>query len=142
MWGHQIRFAAFRAARVAFEAFLGPRAVSWQRVLCFYFDQQGEQVVCRAARKSSVSLPAAPEVSQDREPRIFFGVEVTNLTGLIVAAGKETHTAAYHPPRRHSSRGVPSDPAEAARAAGGCLVRSRPVRRRRRGTIQRGLERG
>ena len=99
-------------------------------------------MVCRAARKSSVSLPAAPEVSQDREPRIFFVVEVTNLTGLIVAAGKETHTAAYHPPRRHSSRGVPSDPAEAARAAGGCLVRSRPVRRRGRGTIQRGLERG
>ena len=42
------------------------------------------------------------------------------------AAGKETHTAAYEPFRRHSSRAVPADPAEAARAAGGWGLPSLP----------------
>ena len=51
------------------------------------------------------------------------------------AAGKETHTAAYEPFRRHSSRAVPADPAEAARAAGGC-----PVRRARRPVASPGWE--
>ena len=46
----------------------------------------------------------------------------SNLTGLIVAAGKETHTAAYEPFRRHSSRAVPADPAEAAE--GGAAFRA------------------
>ena len=72
-----------------------------------------------------------------------------------------THTGAYQPFRCHGPRRVPPDPAEAARAAGGCLVRgavgpSRPawveacrrrrvvaarpgaLRRRRRGQPNRG----
>ena len=77
-------------------------------------------------REPSVGVPAAPEVSPDREPRIFFIFFVLeagpNLRGALWGCGNRTPTAAYEPFRRHSSRAVPADPAEAARAAGGCLV--------------------
>ena len=107
-----------------------------------HFCQQHRQVMCRASARAVHAFIYTPGGALRSRKSSFFRGAGPNLTRLIVAAGKETHTAAYQPPRRHSSRGVPSDPAEAARAAGGCLVRSRPVRRRRRGTIQRGLERG
>ena len=68
-------------------------------------------------------LYTRPEEPSDRETRIFFVLRAgPNLNGAYGAAGNRTPTAAYEPFRRHSSRAVPADPAEAARAAGGCLV--------------------
>ena len=130
VWGHPVVREASACARHA------------TRRVPIHFCQQTWQAECGAAARAVHAFIYTPGGALRSRKSSFFRGAGPNLTRLIVAAGKETHTAAYQPPRRHSSRGVPSDPAEAARAAGGCLVRSRPVRRRRRGTIQRGLERG
>ena len=71
-----------------------------------------------------------PEEPSDRESRVeFFSLlrcrsQYDWLTGLPQIG---THTAAYQPFRRHSSRGGPPDPAEAAPSAWGLPRHGGPV---------------